>query len=181
MKEIDSDRTALSCLPFEKEVYSKHTMDFVLWVSRVMHVVSAVVWIGGLIFMNTVLHPILHHRHEMLSPTALSVRQRFFPFLWSGFWTLFCTGIFLTVLSPRFLWLDVSTAWSQLLTVKVVLFLLLWFVSWQAASVVRSIEATVAEQSEEAEAWARTLETLIRRSIVLGLISFLCAAGMAIS
>jgi uncharacterized membrane protein len=156
-------------------------MDFVLWVSRVMHVVSAVVWIGGLIFMNTVLHPILHHRHEMLSPTALAIRQRFFPFLWSGFWTLLGTGIFLMLLSSKFLWLDVSTVWSQLLTAKVVLFLLLWFVSWQAASVVRSIEASVAGEPEAAEAWARTLEALIRRSIVLGLISFLCAAGMAIS
>lgn len=156
-------------------------MDFVLWVSRVMHIVSAVVWIGGLIFMNTVLHPILHHRHEMLSPSALAVRQRFFPFLWSGLWTLFGTGLFLTLLSPKFIWLDISTLWSKLLTAKAALFLLLWFVSWQAASVVRSIEAAVSGDPETAEAWSRTLEALIRRSIVLGLISFLCAAGMAIS
>jgi len=156
-------------------------MDFVLWVSRVMHVVSAVVWIGGLIFMNTVLHPILHHRHETLSPTALAIRQRFFPFLWSGFWTLFGTGVFLTLLSPRFLWFDVSTTWSQLLTAKVVLFLLLWFVSWQAARVVRNIETAVSGEPETAEAWLRALEALIRRSIVLGIISLLCAGGMAVS
>jgi uncharacterized membrane protein len=156
-------------------------MDFVLWVSRVMHVVSAVVWIGGLIFMNVVLHPILRHRHEMLSPTALAIRQRFFPFLWSGLWTLFGTGIFLTLLSPKFLWLDLSTLWLQFLNAKIALFLLLWFVSWQAASVLRSIEAAVSGEPETAEAWSHTLEALIRRSIILGLISFLCAAGMAIS
>ncbi|MEX2116067.1 MAG: hypothetical protein WEB37_04215 [Bacteroidota bacterium] len=155
-------------------------MDFVLWVSRVMHVISAVAWIGGLIFMNTVLHPVLHYRHESLSPTALAIRQRFFPFLWSGLWTLFGTGIFLTLLSPRFLWLDVSTVWSQLLTAKVVLFLLLWFVSWQAARVVRNIEASVSDP-ETSEAWSRTLEALIRRSTVLGIISLLCAAGMAVT
>ncbi|MEX1139628.1 MAG: hypothetical protein WEF53_09840 [Bacteroidota bacterium] len=155
-------------------------MDFVLWVSRVMHVVSAVVWIGGLIFMNAVLHPVLHHRHESLSPTALAIRQRFFPFLWSGLWTLFGTGLFLILLNPRFLWLDFSTLWSQLLTAKVVLFLMLWFVSWQAARVVRTIEAAIGER-ETAEAWYLTLETLIRRSIVLGIFSLLCAAGMAVS
>lgn len=155
-------------------------MDFVLWVSRVMHVVSAVVWIGGLIFMNVVLHPVLHHRHESLSPTALAIRQRFFPFLWSGLWTLFGTGIFLTLLNPRFLWLDISTIWSQLLAVKVILFLLLWFVSWQAAKVVRSIEAAL-NNRDEAEAWMRTLEILIRRSLVLGIVALLCAAGMTVS
>ncbi len=156
-------------------------MDFVLWVSRVMHVVSAVVWIGGLIFMNTVLHPVLHHRRETLSPTSIAIRQRFFPFLWSGLWTLFGTGIFLTLLSPRFLWLDFSTAWSQLLAAKVVLFLLLWFVSWQAARVVRNIETSLSAEPETVEAWSATLEALIRRSIVLGIISLLCATGMAVS
>jgi uncharacterized membrane protein len=155
-------------------------MDFVLWVSRVMHVVSAVVWIGGLIFMNVVLHPVLHHRHESLSPTALAIRQRFFPFLWSGLWTLFGTGIFLTLLSPRFLWFDISTLWSQLLTAKVILFLLLWFVSWQAARVVRKIETTI-DNLETAQAWLRTLEVLIRRSLVLGIVALLCAAGMTVS
>lgn len=155
-------------------------MDFVLWVSRVMHVVSAVVWIGGLIFMNVVLHPVLHHRHESLSPTALAIRQRFFPFLWSGLWTLFGTGIFLTLLSPRFLWFDISTLWSQLLTAKAILFLLLWFVSWQAARVVRKIETTI-DNLETAQAWLRTLEVLIRRSLVLGIVALLCAAGMTVS
>lgn len=155
-------------------------MDFVLWVSRVMHVVSAVVWIGGLIFMNVVLHPVLHHRHESLSPTALAIRQRFFPFLWSGLWMLFGTGIFLTLLNPRFLWFDISTLWSQLLTAKVILFLLLWFVSWQAARVVRKIETTI-DNFETAQAWLRTLEILIRRSLVLGIVALLCAAGMTVS
>jgi uncharacterized membrane protein len=145
-----------------------------------MHVVSAVVWIGGLIFMNVVLHPVLHHRHESLSPTALAIRQRFFPFLWSGLWTLFGTGIFLTLLSPRFLWFDISTLWSQLLTAKVILFLLLWFVSWQAARVVRKIETTI-DTLETAQAWLRTLEVLIRRSLVLGIVALLCAAGMTVS
>ncbi len=155
-------------------------MDFVLWVSRVMHVVSAVVWIGGLIFMNVVLHPVLRHRHESLSPTALAIRQRFFPFLWSGLWTLFGTGIFLTLLNPRFLWFEISTTWSQLLAAKVILFLLLWFVSWQAAKVVRKIEAAL-DNPDTSEAWLRTLEVLIRRSLVLGIVALLCAAGMTVN
>lgn len=158
-------------------------MDFVLWVSRVMHVLSAVVWIGGLIFMNAVLHPVLAHQNETLTPAARAVRQRFFPFLWSSLWTLAGTGVFLAILSPRFLWLDVSTTWSQLLTVKVLAFLLLSFVSWQAAKVVRTIETVVesgGNDPELAPAWFRTLERLFRRSIMLGLVALLCAAGMTV-
>jgi len=130
--------------------------------------------------MNAILHPVLGHKKELPSATGLLVQQRFFPFLWSSLWTLFGTGIFMTLLSPRFRWLDVSTFWSQLLTAKIGLFFLLLFVSWQAGEVVRKIGAALQSQDGNAEVWHRTFETLIRRSIVLGILSLLCAAGMAV-
>lgn len=155
-------------------------MDFVLWVSRVMHIVSAAVWIGGLIFMNAVLNPVLRHQGVMPSPTSLALQQRFFPFLWSSLWTMLVTGIFLTILSPRFLGAELSTVWGQLLAVKSVLFLALLFFSWQGASVVRRIEESLKSDDDQAEGWSRTLETLVRRSIVAGLGALLCAAGMTL-
>lgn len=155
-------------------------MDFVLWACRVMHVVSAVVWIGGLIFINAVLNPILQHQGLITSQVSLAVSRRFLPFVWSSLWSMVITGLLLMLLSPRFIWLDFSTGWSQLLAVKQLLFLLLAGLSWQAAKVVTRLENAVREGSGEAEGWALALQKLVRRSILFGLLSILCAAGMAV-
>lgn len=155
-------------------------MDFVLWACRVMHTVSAVVWIGGLIFLNAVLNPVLQHQGLIASQVSVAVSRRFLPFLLSSLWSLVVTGFLLMLLSPRFLWFDFSSEWSQLLAAKQLLFLLLAGVSWQAGKVVMKLEKAVSEKSEEAEAWGLTLQKLVRRSIVFGLLSILCAAGMAV-
>ncbi|GJQ19746.1 MAG: hypothetical protein HBSIN02_01010 [Bacteroidia bacterium] len=155
-------------------------MDFVLWASRVMHILSAAVWAGGLIFMNAVLHPVFRHQGAMPSPSSVALQRRFFPFLWSSLWTMLATGVFMAVLNPRFLGLSVSTLWTQLLAAKVFLFLLILFTSWQAARVVRRIEDSLGD-AEAAHAWEHTLETLIRRSIALGILTVLCAGGMAVA
>lgn len=86
----------------------------------------------------------------------------------------------MAVLNPRFLGLSVSTLWTQLLAAKVFLFLLILFTSWQAARVVRRIEDSLGD-AEAAHAWEHTLETLIRRSIALGILTVLCAGGMAVA
>ncbi|MBI4417449.1 MAG: CopD family protein [Ignavibacteriales bacterium] len=131
--------------------------------------------------MNAVLNPVLRHQGDMPSSKALSLYRRFFPFLWSSLWTMLVTGTFMALLSPRFLGFDLSTTWGQLLAAKTGLFVLLLIVSWQAVAVVRRIEAFMESDARQAEAWNRTFETLVRRSIVLGIASFLCAAGMAVA
>lgn len=153
-------------------------MDFVLWVSRVMHVVSAVVWLGGLIFLNAILNPVLRHQGMTRTETALAVTRRFMPFLWFSAWTILLTGLFLIILSPRLVWLDVSTLWSKLLLAKEILFVLLLFFSWQMKKVLGQLEKDLRE--EDFDGWWRSLERLIRRSILMGLGALLCAAGMAV-
>lgn len=154
-------------------------MDFVLWVSRLMHVVSAVVWIGGLVFINVVLHPMLEHEGMTQSGFSRGVRRRFFPFVWFSLWTMLTTGVLLMLLHPRFIWFDVSSLWSKLLTVKQLSFLLLIFVSWQTARVREKLEQ-VGDREDEFAGWHEGYQRLVRRSIGLGLISLLCAAGMAV-
>ncbi|HLE33968.1 MAG TPA: hypothetical protein VJB38_15295 [Bacteroidota bacterium] len=155
-------------------------MDFVLWACRVMHAVSAVVWIGGLIFMNAVLHPILQHQGLITSQVSMAVSRRFLPFVWFCLWSMVVTGLLLMLLNPRFLWFDFSTDWSKLLAAKQILFLLLAGVSWQAAKVVAKLETAVRDGSDEVEGWSLALQKLVRRSILFGLLSILCAAGMAV-
>ena len=107
-------------------------MDFVIWACVVMHIVSVVVWMGGLIFMNAVLVPVLQYENLSLSRTSVAISKRFLPFVWSSLWSLLITGLLLMVLNPRFVWFDVSTLWQKLLTAKQLLFLLLAGLSGQA-------------------------------------------------
>jgi len=90
------------------------------------------------------------------------------------------TGLLLMLLNPRFVWFDFSTDWSKLLAAKQILFLLLAGVSWQAAKVVAKLETAVRDGSDEVEGWSLALQKLVRRSILFGLLSILCAAGMAV-
>lgn len=155
-------------------------MDFVLWVCRVMHVVSVVVWLGGVIFLNAILHPISAYHQQTKLVTVLEAQKRFLPFIWSSLWTVFITGVLLMLLSPRFLWFEYSTTWSQLLAVKQVAFLLLMFFSWQSAKVVAKMGEAVSGEGDLFEGWRLGLQKLLRRSIAWGIIALMCAGGMAV-
>ena len=155
-------------------------MDFVLWACRLMHVVSVVVWFGGLIFVNAVLLPVSQHEGQSRSNATLATLNRFNGFVWSSLWTALITGLLLMLLSPRFLWFDYSTVWQKLLAVKQAAFLLAGFFSWQTAKVVGRMGETQLEP-EVFESWRLTYVKLIRRTIFLGLLALLCAAGMMVA
>ncbi|MBI4429477.1 MAG: hypothetical protein HY562_10205 [Ignavibacteriales bacterium] len=154
-------------------------MDFVLWASRLMHVVSVVVWFGGLIFLNVVMLPVSHHEGESRSKAAVGALHRFNGFVWSSLWTALITGLLLMLLSPRFLWFEYSTLWQKLLAAKQVAFLLAGFFSWQTAKVVGRMEETQNEP-DAYERWRLTYVRLIRRTIFCGIVGFLSAAGMEV-
>ena len=145
-----------------------------------MHLLSAVVWMGGLIYLNTVLHPLIEQEGSAYLEFATRTRKRFFPFIWFSVWTMFVTGIFLMLLNPRFIWFVLSTLWSKLLLVKQICFILLVFVSWQAARVRDKLEGFEGPNEEE-QGWREGFQKLTRRSIALGLIALMCAAGMAVA
>lgn len=156
-------------------------MDFVLWACRVMHVVSVVLWLGGLIFLNAVLGPVIEHEKATKSNLILTVQKRFLPFVWFSVWTIFVTGILLTLLSPQFLWLDFSTIWSKLLTLKFVSFVLMVFFSWQTAKVLAKLEASAQGDDEQFEGWRLALSKLFKRTIFVGIFALLCAGGMSVA
>ncbi|MBI3586752.1 MAG: CopD family protein [Ignavibacteriales bacterium] len=156
-------------------------MDFVLWACRLMHVISVVVWFGGLIFINAVFIPIVEHQEATKLQVVLGTQKRFLPFIWSCFWSLLMTGILLMLLSPKFLWFEYSTLWSKLLAIKQVALLLLAFFSWQTVQVFSKMEQAVGNDSDEFEGWRLGLKKLIRRSIFWGIVALMCGAGMAVS
>lgn len=155
-------------------------MDFVLWVCRVMHVISAVVWVGGLIFLNVVMNPVLEHEKETRSTSSMAVQKRFFGFVWMSLWIMLATGLLLMLVSPQYQWFDYSTPWRKLMAVKELSFLLMVFFSWQAKKVFEQMELSLQRGNESFEGWRRGYVTLLRRTIVVAFIAFLSSAAMVV-
>ena len=155
-------------------------MDFVLWVCRVMHVISAVVWVGGLIFLNAVMGPVLEHEQQTRNAAFTAVQKRFFGFVWMSLWTMLATGLLLMLVSPQFRWFDFSTPWQKLLAVKELSFLLMAFFSWQAKRVFEQMELSVQKTNDAFDGWRLGYVRLVRRTIVVAFIAFLSAAAMVV-
>lgn len=155
-------------------------MDFVLWACRAVHLVSVVVWLGGLIFLNAVWKPIVEHQEATATRLSLETVMRFQPFVWSSLWPLLVTGLLLMLLSPRFIGFNYVTWWSMLLAIKQVAFLALAFFAWQQTKVIAHLEKTQAENPEEFAGWWLAYSKLIRRSIVTGSIALLSSAAMMV-
>jgi uncharacterized membrane protein len=153
-------------------------MDFVLWVCRVMHVMSSVVWVGGLIFLNTVAGPVFEHDKLVRNPTVMAIHKRFFGFVWMSLWTLLVTGALLTLLSPQFLWFDYSTPWRKMLAVKQLSFLLMGFFAWQTKKVFEQMELSLQRGDDSFDGWRAGYLKLARRTIAAGIIAFLSSAAM---
>jgi uncharacterized membrane protein len=156
-------------------------MTFVLWASLVVHIVSSVVWVGGLVYINAVLAPIAEYERQTRSGIVLGAQRRYFALIWSSLWPMLLTGILLMLLNPRFRWWDLSTTWSQLLVLKEVFFLLMAFFSWQLKQVFGQLESLDAAAAERFDGWWLAYRKLVRRSIVCGLAAVACAAGMRIA
>ena len=153
-------------------------MDFVLWASRVVHGVSVIVWLGGLIYFNAVARPITEHHRATRSTLSVEILRRFQSFIWSSVWPLMFTGLLLMLLSPRFVWFDYSTSWARLLAVKQVALLLLFFFAWQMGKVGRKLQGEI--EGEQFDGWWMAYTKLVKRSILVGIVALLSAAGMMV-
>ncbi len=153
-------------------------MDFVLWVCRVVHIVSVIVWLGGLIYFNAVMRPIAEHRQATRTTLTVEILRRFQSFIWSSFWPLLFTGLLLMLLSPRFVWFDFSTSWARLLAVKQFALLVLLFFAWQMGRVVQKLQEEI--EGEEFHGWWMTYSKLVKRSILAGIVALLSAGGMMV-
>jgi uncharacterized membrane protein len=154
-------------------------MGFVVWACRVMHILSAVIWLGGLAYCNAVLEPLAESENLDRSRLVILARRRFFPFVWSALWTALCTGILLMLLNKSFRWLDWTSPWSQLLVVKEAAFFLMCFFSWQSGKVLAKMEA--AGDREEFDGWRRTFQKLTGRTLACGMVVLLCSSAMMVS
>jgi len=155
-------------------------MDFVLWACRAVHLISVVVWLGGLIFLNAVWKPLAEHHDATATRLNLDTVLRFQPFIWSSLWPLLVSGLLLMLLSPRFLWFDYSTWWTRLLALKQLAFLAMAFFAWQMMKVVAHLEKTNGTDADQFAGWWLAYAALLRRSIFAGSAALLCGAAMMV-
>ncbi|WHZ27690.1 MAG: hypothetical protein OJF51_002487 [Nitrospira sp.] len=91
----------------------------------VLHILAAVTWIGGMIFLSLVLAPLVRGRKAAPEFMALfrSAALRFRPIVWVAIAVLLATGPIL--LSLRGIQVTSPTSWTGIVTVKLMLVALL--------------------------------------------------------
>src|SRR5574338_123065 len=91
----------------------------------VLHILAAVTWIGGMIFLSLVLAPLVRGRQGAPEFMALfrSAALRFRPIVWVAIVVLLATGPIL--LSLRGIQVTSPTSWTGIVTVKLMLVALL--------------------------------------------------------
>jgi uncharacterized membrane protein len=152
-------------------------MEFVLWSARVVHVLSAVVWVGGLVYCNAILNPVLEHERLTRERWMQIVNRRMMGYVWLTLWPLLVTGVMLMLLHPKFRWGDYDTTFNQLLALKQVSFFLMSFFSWQTKKVFENMSES-SENAETFEGWRLASIKLLKRTIFSAILAVLAAEGM---
>ena len=142
----------------------------------VLHILSAVLWVGGMFFAHQVLRPVAVQQFEPPQRLKLwtQVFRRFFPWVWvcivllllSGYWMVFrlfggMSGIGLHIHIMQ------ALGWRMIL-----LFLLLYFAPFR-----RLKEAVITEQWPEAGKRLNQIRLIVGINLVLGLVVIAIAAG----
>ena len=142
----------------------------------VLHILSAVLWVGGMFFAHQVLRPVAVQQFEPPQRLKLwtQVFRRFFPWVWvcivllllSGYWMVFrlfggMSGIGLHIHIMQ------ALGWLMIL-----LFLHLYFAPFH-----RLKEAVITEQWPEAGKRLNQIRLIVGINLVLGLVVIAIAAG----
>lgn len=154
-------------------------MDFIVWSCRVMHAAAATVWIGGLVFQNAVMLPVVRHEGEERSRLSGILAKRFAGFAWMCAWTMLVTGTILMLLDPRFVWFEYRTAWSVLLGFKQLTFVLLVVYAFGTARLQSLLGAGSGDAPPETVALIlHRLRQFRTVSLFLGLLALVLAVSM---
>jgi len=150
----------------------------------VLHILAAVTWIGGMIFLSLVLAPLVRGRKAAPEFMALfrSAALRFRPIVWVAIAVLLATGPML--LSMRGIQVSSPTSWTGIVTVKLMLVALLLLLTLlhdlvfgpqvSRVSAIPNSQRTAGEQVV-----FKTARWLPRLSLVIGLAVMIAAAMLA--
>ena len=150
----------------------------------VLHILAAVTWIGGMIFLSLVLAPLVRGRKAAPEFMALfrSAALRFRPIVWVAIAVLLATGPML--LSLRGVQVSSPTSWTGIVTVKLMLVALLLLLTLlhdlvfgpqvSRVSAIPNAQRTAGEQ-----VIFKTARWLPRLSLLIGLAVMIAATMLA--
>jgi uncharacterized membrane protein len=141
-----------------------------------LHVLSAVLWVGGMFFAYQVLRPVAAQQFEPPQRLKLwaQVFSRFFPWVWisvillpvTGYWMVFsvfggmnAVGLYIHIMQ--------GLGWLMIL-----LYLHLYFVPFR-----RLKEAVITEQWPEAGKHLNQIRQIVGTNLLLGILVIVVAAG----
>ncbi|HXF99618.1 MAG TPA: hypothetical protein VNL69_02485 [Bacteroidota bacterium] len=153
-------------------------MDFLLWATRSMHVFGVIVWCGGLLYQS-----IITRDDDATGPgtTAYRFILLFQPYVWMSVWTILITGVALMLFSPRYVFLRFEDAWSVLLGLKQVTFVLMVVCAFGHARMMSRVEELLARGTgdEKIQPYYRQMLRLGKTNVILALLAVVLAAGMS--
>ena len=149
-----------------------------------LHVLAAVVWIGGMVFLSLVLVPVVK-REPFAAQRGLLIKTaggRFRALVWGSVFVLLATGPLLAL--NRNLPLESPTAWPSVLSVKVALVALLlaltaahdFWLGPRLGEILRKPDASRSDRERRFAAWASWLP---RISLLLALAVLAAAVALA--
>ena len=155
-------------------------MDFLLWSCRVLHIFAVVVWLGGLMFQNAIIHPIAEVEGRVVRATIGRMNKRFLSFIWMSVWTIGITGVCMMLFNKQFVWFQYSDRWSILLGLKQLIFVLIVFYAYGYARMLHYLLSPSSNGGfdEKADIFSKRLHQFRTISIFLGIVALLLAAGM---
>jgi len=145
-----------------------------------MHIFSAIVWLGGLMYQGAVVSPVVQQQGEAARVLQKMMGKRFSGFVWMSAWTMAATGTILMLLSPRFIWFRYADRWSVYLLLKQIIFILLVFYAFGLArmEVYLGSPSSNGGFNERAELYKMRVAQYRTISIALGIAAMLLAAAM---
>ena len=155
-------------------------MEFIIWACRVIHILSAAVLLGGMVYYNAVLSPIVEYEKATALAWMRAVDQRFQGFIWTTVWPLLVTGVLLFLMQPNLADLALDDPWTQVMAVKFFAFVLLVFFAWQSGVVVRHMAASIGSDPEAFDGWRRAYVRLTKRSIIAAIMAILATGALGI-
>lgn len=155
-------------------------MDFLLWSCRILHIFGVVVWLGGLMFQNAVVHPVMHPEGSEAHTLMRKMNKRFLGFIWMSVWTVGTTGVLMMLFDPRFVWFKYTDKWSILLGFKQIIFILLVFYAIGYARMLRYIlkPSSNGGFDEKTDIYSQKIHQFRTISIALGILGLAASAGM---
>lgn len=159
------------------------TLPVALSLVRWLHLLAAVVWLGGSLFLVVVLHPALRRNAEPAAylPLVRQVARRFRPWGLGSLAVLLVTGVALLV--GTWGWRIPGAPYGTMLLVKLGLVLLLLVLTvahdfWLGPRLGRLAQASGTSE-EERYRLQRRVRDLGRATTILGLLIVLAAAALA--